>query len=109
MAHLPSGVFNANAAWTVLWAIAHNLTRAASTLAGTFHARATTATIRAHLINVPARLARSARRITMHLPQGWLRPRRNHRLHQNLDITHPDRHQARRHDYTLPRLDQAGV
>lgn len=71
LAHLPSGVFTANAAWAVLWAIAHNLTRAAGTLASMFHARATTATIRAHLINVPARLARSARRLTLHLPQCW--------------------------------------
>ena len=45
LAHLPSGIFTANAAWTVLWAIAHNLTRAAGALAGAFHARATTATI----------------------------------------------------------------
>ncbi|MGH3906795.1 MAG: IS1380 family transposase [Pseudonocardiaceae bacterium] len=71
LAHLPSGSFTANAAWAVLWAIAHNLTRATGALAGTFHARATTATIRAHLINVPARLARSARRITLHLPEHW--------------------------------------
>jgi hypothetical protein len=71
LAHLPSGVFTANAAWTVLWAIAHNLTRAAGVLAGGAHARATTATIRAHLINVPARLARSARRVRLHLPQHW--------------------------------------
>jgi hypothetical protein len=71
LAHLPSGSFNANAAWAVLWALAHNLTRAAGCLAGTFHARATTATIRAHLITVPARLARSARRLTLHLPQSW--------------------------------------
>ena len=71
LAHLPSGSFCANAAWTVLWAIAHNLTRATGTLASTFHARATTATIRAHLINVPARIARGARRVTLHLPQGW--------------------------------------
>jgi hypothetical protein len=35
------------------------------------HAKATTATIRTQLINVPARLARSARRLTMHLPQDW--------------------------------------
>jgi hypothetical protein len=49
LAHLPPGSFPANAAWAVLWAIAHNLTRAAGALAGTFHARATTATIRAHL------------------------------------------------------------
>ena len=32
---------------------------------------ATTATIRAQLISVPARLARSARRLTLHLPQHW--------------------------------------
>jgi hypothetical protein len=69
LAHLPSGSFHANAAWAVLWAIAHNLTRAAGALAGAFHARATTATIRAHLINIPARLARGARRLTLHLPQ----------------------------------------
>ena len=71
LAHLPSGSFQANAAWTVLWAITHNLTRAAGVLAGAFHARATTATIRAHLINVPARIARSARRLTLHMPQDW--------------------------------------
>jgi hypothetical protein len=71
LAHLPSGCFTANAAWAVLWALAHNLTRAAGVLASAFHARATTATIRAQLINVPARLARSARRIALHLPTGW--------------------------------------
>jgi hypothetical protein len=71
LAHLPSGSFPANAAWALLWAIAHNLTRAAGALAGAVHARATTATIRAHLVNVPARLARGARRLTLHLPQRW--------------------------------------
>jgi hypothetical protein len=71
LAHLPSGSFPANAAWAVLWAIAHNLTRAAGALASAFHARATTATIRAHLINIPARLARSTRRLTLHLPEQW--------------------------------------
>jgi hypothetical protein len=71
MAHLPSSKFNANAAWLVLAAIAFNLTRAAGCLASRFHARATGATIRRHLINVPARLARSARRLTLHLPTDW--------------------------------------
>jgi hypothetical protein len=70
-AHAPSGHFQANAAWLTLAALAHNLTRAAATLASAFHARATTATIRDHLINVPARLARSARRLTLHLPEHW--------------------------------------
>ncbi|WP_371484254.1 transposase [Kitasatospora sp. NBC_00315] len=68
---MPSGNFQANNAWLTLWAITHNLLRAAGSLAGSFHARATTATLRAHLINVPARLARSARRQTLHLLDRW--------------------------------------
>jgi hypothetical protein len=71
LAHLPSGRFTANAAWLACAAIAHNLTRAAGALATAFHARARTATIRAHLIGVPARLARSAHRLALHLPQHW--------------------------------------
>jgi len=71
LAHLPSGQMNANAAWLVLAAIAFNLTRAAGTLASRFHTRATTATIRAQLIAVPARIARSARRLRLHLPDRW--------------------------------------
>jgi hypothetical protein len=71
LAHLPSGVFTANAAWLVLAVIAFNLTRAAGTLAAPDLARATTATIRRKLITVPARVASSARRITLHLPHAW--------------------------------------
>jgi hypothetical protein len=71
LAHLPSGKFAANSAWLVCAAMAFNLTRAAGTLASTLHAKATTGTIRAQLINVPARLARSARRLTLHLPNSW--------------------------------------
>jgi hypothetical protein len=71
LAHLPSGSFAANSAWLVLAAIAFNLTHAAGTLASPFHARATGATIRQHLITVPARLARSGRRLHLHLPTAW--------------------------------------
>ena len=71
LAHLPSGVFTANAAWLVLAVIAFNLTRAAGTLAAPDLARATTATLRRKLITVPARVATSARRVTLHLPQAW--------------------------------------
>lgn len=71
LAHLPSGRFWANSAWLVCAAMAFNLTRAAGALASAFHARATTGTIRAQLINVAARLARSARRLTLHLPAFW--------------------------------------
>jgi hypothetical protein len=71
LAHLPSGKFTANAAWLVLAAIAFNLTRAADCLASRSHAKATTGTLRTQLINVPARLARSARRLVLHLPEHW--------------------------------------
>jgi hypothetical protein len=71
LAHLPSGVFSANATWLVLAVIAFNLTRAAGTISAPDLARATTATIRRKLITVPARVATSARRITLHLPKSW--------------------------------------
>ena len=71
LAHLPSGVFTANAAWLVCAVMAFNLTRAAATTASPAMARATTATIRRKLIAVPARLATTARRIHLHLPARW--------------------------------------
>jgi hypothetical protein len=71
LAHLPSGKFTANAAWLVLAVMAFNLTRAAATITGPGLAKATTATIRRKLIAVPARVASSARRVTLHLPTLW--------------------------------------
>jgi hypothetical protein len=71
LAHLPSASFTANCAWLVLAAMAFNLARAAGTLAGPEFAKATTPTVRRKLINVPARVAISGRRITLHLPLGW--------------------------------------
>ena len=74
LAHLPSGKFNANAAWLAIAAIAHNLLRAAGALAGRRHAKARAATVRRDLIAVAARHGRD--RITLHLPEGW------HRQHE---------------------------
>ena len=71
LAHLPSGQFNANAAWLVLACIAFNLTRAAGTLASPALGKAVTATVRRKLVNVAARVSTSARRITVHLPEHW--------------------------------------
>ena len=71
LAHLPSGLFTANAAWLVCAAISHNLTRAAGALAGGRHRRSRTGTIRAQLITTPARIAHSAHRQTLHLPRDW--------------------------------------
>jgi len=71
LAHLPSGVFAANAAWLVIAAMASNLLRAAGTLAGRRHAKARTATIRRDLVTMPARTARHGRgNLTLHLPAG---------------------------------------
>jgi hypothetical protein len=81
LAHLPSGSFNANAAWTVIAAMAQNLLRAAGTLAGPLLAKARAATIRRDLIAVAARTARHGRgHVTLHLPEGW------HREHQWLNL-----------------------
>ncbi|MBX6387283.1 MAG: IS1380 family transposase [Microbispora sp.] len=72
LAHLPSGIFTANAAWLTLAVIAYNLLRATGCLASAFHAKARGATLRRQLINVPARIARSGRgHLTMHLPGHW--------------------------------------
>lgn len=71
LAHLPSAKFTANAAWLVLAVIAFNLTRAAAIITGPRLAKATTATIRRKLIAVPARVASSVRRVTLHLPTAW--------------------------------------
>ena len=71
LAHQPSGMFSANAAWLVCAAMAFNLTRAAGVIASTRHARARTATIRAQLVNVPARVANHGWKWRLHLPTAW--------------------------------------
>ena len=71
LAHLPSGVFAANSAWLVAAVMAYNLTRAAGVLAAGPLGKARTGTIRRKLIHVPARIASSARRIRLHLPEAW--------------------------------------
>jgi Transposase DDE domain group 1 len=55
----------------VLAVIAFNLLRAAGALASQFHATATTSTLRAQLISIPARITTSARRIRLRLPANW--------------------------------------
>jgi len=72
LAHLPSASFVANACWLVLAAVCHNLLRAAGALASVFHTRARGATLRRHLVNIPARLARHGRgHLVLHLPEHW--------------------------------------
>ena len=60
---------------------AHNLLRAAGSLASLAYAKASGATIRRDLIDVAARTARHGRgHITLHLPEGW------HREHEWLSL-----------------------
>jgi hypothetical protein len=74
LAHLPSGSFPANAAWLGCAAIAHNLLRAAGSLASLACAKARGATLRRDLIDVAARTARHGHgHLTLHLPEGWHR------------------------------------
>ncbi len=61
LAHLPSGRFDANSAWVLCAAIAHNLLRTAGALTGEPHHVARGATLRRRIITVPARLARPGR------------------------------------------------
>jgi hypothetical protein len=76
LAHLPSGRFNANAAWLVTAAMAFNLLRAAGALASRALAKARGATVRSALIAAAARISRRGRgRIALHLPEGWHRER----------------------------------
>ena len=69
LAHLPSGKYAANAAWVALAVIAFNIARAAAVGAGL--AKARWATLRRKLINVPARVAATGRRLVLHLPTHW--------------------------------------
>lgn len=66
LAHLPSGVYTANAVWAAIAVIGFNLARAASVAAGMATIR--WATLRTRIIGVPARIARTGRRLMLHLP-----------------------------------------
>jgi hypothetical protein len=71
LAHAPSGKFTANAAWLALACLAFNVLRAAGAAASVRHAKARWATLRTHLVAIPARIASSARRLVLHLPTNW--------------------------------------
>ncbi len=68
--HLPSGRFAANAAWLAVQVLALNLARWAARI-GLGEQLVTTKTLRRRFFSMAGRLARSARRLTLHLPQGW--------------------------------------
>ena len=68
--HMPSGRFAANAAWLGFNVIAHNLARWVTRL-GLKETLLTTKTVRTRFIALPGRLARTGRRLHLHLPANW--------------------------------------
>lgn len=71
LAHMPSGVFQANAAWLAITTMAHNLMRATAAVIGGTMARIRALTLRTRIISVPARIAHRARKLILHLPVNW--------------------------------------
>ncbi|WP_210602856.1 IS1380 family transposase [Brevibacterium oceani] len=69
LAHLPSGKFVANQAWLAFATIAFNLARAAACAAGMGLARMQS--LLRKIVAIPARLARTGRRLIIHLPRLW--------------------------------------
>jgi len=71
LAHFPSGEFNANGAWTVLGALAHNLLRWTQLIGLPDSTVRAARTLRRRLITIAGRLTRHGRRWTLHLPARW--------------------------------------
>jgi hypothetical protein len=69
--HFPSGQFNANAAWTVIACLAHNLVRWTGLLGLPNSTIRAARTLRRRLLALPGRLTSHAGRWTLHLPARW--------------------------------------
>lgn len=71
LAHFPSGDYDANSAWTVMAAIAHNLLRWTQLLGAPNTTARAARTLRRRLLSIPGRLTQHARGWTLHLPARW--------------------------------------
>ena len=71
LAHFPSGHFHANAAWTVIAALAHNLLRWTEVLGLPERTIRAARTLRRRLLALPGRLTTHAGRWMLHLPARW--------------------------------------
>jgi hypothetical protein len=71
LAHFPSGKFLANAAWTVIGALAHNLLRWTTLIGLPDTILPTARTLRRRLLTVPGRITRTARTVTLRMPARW--------------------------------------
>jgi hypothetical protein len=71
LAHFPSGKFLANAAWTVIAALAHNLLRWTTLIGLPDTVVPTARTLRRKLLSIPGRITRTARTVTLRMPARW--------------------------------------
>lgn len=71
LAHFPSGKFYANAAWTVIAALAHNLLRWTHLIALPDQIIRTARTLRRRLLTIPGRLTRHGRQTRLRMPARW--------------------------------------
>ena len=71
LTHCPSGRFNANVAWLVLTALAHNLLRWVASPGLRLNGLVVAKTIRRRYLSLPGRMTRSGRVDTLHLPTRW--------------------------------------
>ena len=71
LADFPSGKFLANAAWTVIAALAHNLLRWTILIGLPDTILPTARTLRRRLLSVPGRITRTGRKVTLRMPARW--------------------------------------
>jgi hypothetical protein len=71
LAHFPSGRFLANAAWTVIAALAHNLLRWTTLIGLPDTVIPTARTFRRRLLSIPGRITRTGRTVTLRMPARW--------------------------------------
>ncbi len=71
LAHFPSAHYAANAAWTVIAALAHNMLRWTQLLGLPDTTVRAARTLRRRLLEIPGRLTTHARGWTLHLPARW--------------------------------------
>jgi hypothetical protein len=71
LAHFRSGQFNANSAWTVIAALAHNLGRWVTQIGQPNQPVQTARSRRRQLLQIPGRLTRTSRQWTLRMPARW--------------------------------------
>ncbi len=69
--HCPSGKFNANAAWLVLTALAHNVLRWVAAIGLCIPGLVVAKTLRRRYLSLPGRFTRTGGKNTLHLPTRW--------------------------------------